>query len=67
MIHVLLFFCLSSTLIPKGNSWLAENAEVHLVKCETIEKKISSVDEVLSDSPMFIPRGTYAIYVKGLR
>ena len=62
--NIILF---SSTLIPKANTWLAENSETHLLKCETIEKKICSVDEVTSDSPMFIPRGTYAIYVKGLR
>lgn len=62
------FFIYScSTLIPKANSWLAENADIHLVKCETIEKKVSSVSEVTSESPMFVPKGNVAIYVKGLR
>ena len=56
-----------STLIPKANAWLAENADVHLLKCETIEKKITSADDVLSDSPMFVARGNYALYIKGLR
>ena len=40
---------------------------VHLIKCETIEKKVKSVEEVTSDDPMFTPRGSHAIYVKGLR
>ena len=61
------FFFLCSTLIPKANGWLAENTDVHLIKCETIEKKICSADDVLSDSPMFVPTGAYALYIKGLR
>ena len=56
-----------STLVPKANSWLQEHIDVHLVKCETIEKKITSVEEVTSDDLMFTPRGSQAIYIKGLR
>ena len=56
-----------STLIPKANAWLQENQYVYLVKCETLEKKVSTVDEVTSDECMFIPKNHNAIYVKGLR
>jgi len=56
-----------STLIPKANAWLQDNQYVYLVKCETLEKKVSTVDEVTSDECMFIPRNHSAIYIKGLR
>ena len=59
--------CTCSTLIPKANCWLSENLDVILVKCETVEKKVSSVDEVTTEDPMFTPHGLSAIYVKGLR
>jgi len=59
------FVC--STLIPKANAWLQENQYIYLVKCETLEKKVSTVDEVTSDECMFIPKNHNAIYVKGLR
>jgi len=63
----LLFSYVFSTLVPKANAWLHDNQFVHLIKCETLEKKISSVDEVTSDGCMFIPKNHHAIYVKGLR
>ena len=40
---------------------------VYLVKCETLEKKVSTVDEIASDECMFVPKNHNAIYVKGLR
>lgn len=40
---------------------------VHLIKCETIEKKVTSVDEVMADNTMFVPKGNFAVYIKGLR
>lgn len=55
-----------STLIPKANSWLQENLDIYLVKCETIEKKVTAVDDVTADNCMFVPKN-HAIYVKGLR
>jgi len=62
-----MFVPVCSTLIPKANAWLQENQYVYLVKCETLEKKVSTVDEVTSDECMFIPKNHNAIYVKGLR
>ena len=56
-----------STLVPKANSWLRENADIMLVKCETLEKKISSIDQVTADSLVFVPKGDFAMYLKGLR
>ena len=56
-----------STLIPRANTWLEQHDDVTVVKCETIEKKITSPEEVTSRDPMFTPRGTQAVYVKGLR
>jgi hypothetical protein len=53
--------------VPKANAWLQDNLYIHLIKCETLEKKVSSVDEVTSDGCMFIPKNHHAIYVKGLR
>lgn len=57
----------SSTLIPKANAWLQENLDIYLVKCETLEKKVTAVDEVTADNCMFLPKNHHAIYVKGLR
>jgi len=56
-----------STLVPKANSWLRENADILLVKCETLEKKISSIDQLTADSLVFVPKGDFAMYLKGLR
>jgi len=56
-----------SNLIPKANAWLLENAGARLIKCETIEKKISSIDEITSDNVLFVPADNRAIFVKGLR
>lgn len=54
--------------MPKANSWLQEHHDIHLIKCETLEKKVTCVDEVTVDNSMFIPkRRREAIYVKGLR
>jgi len=53
--------------VPKANSWLRENADILLVKCETLEKKISSIDQVTADSLVFVPKGDFAMYLKGLR
>ena len=64
---ILLFIFIYSTIIPKANKWLSENVEIHLIRCETIEKKISSVHELVNGSTMFAPKGSSAIYVKGLR
>jgi len=60
-------FVRCSTLVPKANAWLQDNQYIYLVKCETLEKKVSTVDEVASDECMFIPKNHSAIYVKGLR
>jgi len=56
-----------STLVPKANSWLRENVGILLVKCETLEKKLSSIDQVTADSLVFVPKGDFAMYLKGLR
>jgi len=56
-----------SNLIPKANAWLLENIGVCLIKCETIEKKISSVDEINSDNVLFAASDGRAVFVKGLR
>ena len=56
-----------STLIPKANAWLQENLDIYLVKCETLEKKVTAIDEVTADNCMFLPKNHHAIYVKGLR
>lgn len=61
------YFYIHSTLIPKANAWLQEHMETFIIKCETVEKKICSADDVTSDNPLFITQGNYAIYVKGLR
>lgn len=58
---------LCSTLVPKANSWLRENLDILLVKCETLEKKVVSVDQVVADCVMFVPNKDSALYVKGLR
>jgi len=59
--------CCCSNLIPKANAWLLENVGVRLIKCETIEKKLSSVDEISTDNVLFVPAENRAIFVKGLR
>uniref|UniRef100_X1ZRJ1 Uncharacterized protein n=1 Tax=Capitella teleta TaxID=283909 RepID=X1ZRJ1_CAPTE len=56
-----------STLVPKVNAWLQENIDIHLIKCETVEKKITCLEEMSADNTMFTPRGGSAIYIKGLR
>ena len=56
-----------SSLIPRANAWLQEHTETHLIKCETVEKKVSTVDEVDCDGNMFLAKGNCAIYIKGLR
>jgi len=58
---------LCSNLIPKANAWLLENAGVRLIKCETIEKKVTRVDEITTENVLFVPSDNIAIYVKGLR
>jgi len=67
VINAVLFSFSCSTLIPKANSWLMDNAGLQLVKCETIEKKLSSLDEVTSDKVLFVPHKNKAVYIKGLR
>jgi hypothetical protein len=59
--------CACSTLVPKANAWLRENLDVLLVKCETLEKKISSIDQATADCIVFVPKGNFALHIKGLR
>ena len=56
-------------LIPKANIWLLENPETHVIKCETIEKKVYNLDDVISQNVLFRPLvpSKHAFYVKGLR
>jgi hypothetical protein len=53
--------------VPKVNAWLQENIDIHLIKCETVEKKVTCLEELSADNTMFTPKGGTAIYVKGLR
>jgi len=55
------------SLIPRANAWLQEHTDTHLIKCETVEKKVSTTDEVDTDGNMFRAKGNSAIYIKGLR
>ena len=64
---MLQIFLFCSTLVPKANSWLQEHVDIHLIKCETVEKKVCSINDVMTENPLFSPSGSYAIYVKGLR
>ena len=69
-LHVSLYQCMFfafSTLVPKANLWIQNNMNIRLVRCETIEKKVCSIEDVTTDEVMFVPKGSYAIYVKGLR
>ena len=59
--------CTSSSLIPKANVWIQNNLSIRLVRCETVEKKIRHIDDISNDEVMFVPKGNFAIYVKGLR
>ena len=61
-----------STLLPRVNSWLREHLCVDLVKCETVEKKLSSLELLSEQSPTYEqPRDhnhtKQTIYLKGLR
>ena len=57
-----------STLVPKANAWLLEaSSGLQLIKCESIERKVTSYGDVGADNVLFVPRDGHAIYVKGLR
>jgi len=62
-----LSICPCSNLIPKANAWLLENVGARLIKCETTERKLSTVDEITTDTVLFVPSDNRAIFVKGLR
>jgi len=65
-ILVVEFAC--STLVPKANAWLLEAPSgIQLIKCETIERKVTSYSDVTADNVLFVPKDGQAIYVKGLR
>ncbi|ESN93461.1 hypothetical protein HELRODRAFT_181005 [Helobdella robusta] len=55
------------TLIPRANGWLQNNLDIYLIKCETVEKKVTCIEDVTNDSCMFLPKNHHAAYVKGLR
>ena len=59
--------CLCSNLIPKANAWLLENVGARLIKCETTERKLSTVDDITTDTVLFVPSDNRAIFIKGLR
>jgi len=54
--------------VPKANAWLLEESSgLQLIKCETIERKVTSYSDVTADNVLFVPKDGQAIYVKGLR
>ena len=67
-INILYFF---SVLLERANAWLKENTHYHIIKCETIERKIWSYDQLSSrfvDTKFELPSEADAIYyLKGLR
>ena len=67
---MLLVELVCSTLVPKANAWLLETCGgggLQLIKCETIERKVTSYSDVVADNVLFVPKDGHAIYVKGLR
>jgi len=58
-----------SSLIPKVNTWLLQHMHAVPVKCETVDKRVTSVDQVESDGVMFTTSShtLQVISVKGLR
>ena len=66
-LSVCLSVCLCSNLIPKANAWLLENVGARLIKCETTERKLSTVDDITTDTVLFVPSDNRAIFIKGLR
>ena len=57
-----------SSLIPKVNAWLLQHMHARPVKCETLDKRVTSVDQVEADSVMLTASSqTVVIAVKGLR
>ena len=74
-------FCLAhfSTLLPRVNSWLREHLALDLVKCETVEKKLTSLELLSEQSPTYEQpersesgqsesgQSIQTLYLKGLR
>ncbi|ESN97099.1 hypothetical protein HELRODRAFT_178550 [Helobdella robusta] len=42
-------------LIPKANHWLSVNADLKLLKCETVERKSADLEFVYSQNVLFRP------------
>ncbi|ELU04827.1 hypothetical protein CAPTEDRAFT_223060 [Capitella teleta] len=57
------------TLPPKANTWLRDRPRYTVLKCETIEKKVSSADQLTDTNPKFdVPEANIVVYtVLGLR
>ena len=62
-------FILCSTLVPRANAFLRERSIYDVVKCETLEKKVSSPEQLGQSNPKFdVPSASKSVYVvKGLR
>ena len=62
-------FILCSTLVPRANAFLRERSIYDVVKCETLEKKVSSPEQLGQSNPKFdVPSAIKSVYVvKGLR
>lgn len=58
-----------SALLPRVNVWLRDRPRCTVIKCETIEKRISSLDRLLSNDPKFdvASADTVVYIILGLR
>ena len=57
-----------SVLVPQANAWLRQNQRAEVTKCQTLEKRITSPEQLSQSTPRCDvpgPGGVY--YVKGLR
>ena len=63
-----MYLSVDSSLIPKVNAWLLQHMHARPVKCETLDRRVTSVDQVESDGLMLNTSSqTVVISVKGLR
>ncbi len=66
---IFLFFF--STLVERANRWMQQFADLELVNCETVTKKVKMVQDICDTSMSYDddthPQTKHAILMKGLR
>ena len=57
----------SSDVVERASGWLRDHSDLRLLNCETAEKKITTLEELYSDTLKYIDKGYTPVLVKGVR